>query len=117
MARRARSRGEAIAKRFVSRQQPPRIQPFAERWRWVIEGRVQRVGFRASCNRRALDLGISGWVRNLSDGRVEVQAEGPPLALSELRAWCEVGPPGARVVRVTPSQLPITGDDWFEVRY
>ena len=117
MARRARSRGEAIAKRFVSRQQPPRMQPFAERWRWVIEGRVQRAGFRASCNRRALDLGISGWVRNLSDGRVEVQAEGPPLALSELRAWCEVGPPGARVVRVTPSQLPITGDDWFEVRY
>ena len=117
MARRARSRGEAIGKRFVSRQKQPRIQPFAERWRWVIEGRVQRVGFRASCNRRALDLGISGWVRNLSDGRVEVQAEGPPLALSELRAWCEVGPPGARVVRVTPSQLPVTGDDWFEVRY
>ena len=83
----------------------------------MIEGRVQRVGFRASCNRRALDLGISGWVRNLSDGRVEVQAEGPQLALSELRAWCEVGPPGARVVRVTPSQLPVTGDDWFEVRY
>ena len=98
MARRARIRGEKIAKRFVSRQQPPRVQPFAERW-------------------RALDLGISGWVRNLSDGRVEVQAEGPPLALSELRAWCEVGPPGARVVRVTPSQLPVTGDDWFEVRY
>ncbi len=75
------------------------------------------MGFRASCNRRALDLGISGWVRNLSDGRVEVQAEGPPLALSELRAWCEVGPPGTWVVRVTPSQLPVTGDDWFEVRY
>ena len=56
-------------------------------------------------------------MRNLSDGRVEVQAEGPPLALSELRAWCEVGPPGSRVVRVTPSQLPVTGDDWFEVRY
>ena len=117
MARRTRSRGEKIAKRFVSRQPPQRIQAFVERWRWVIEGRVQRVGFRASCNRRALDLGISGWVRNLSDGRVEVQAEGPPLALSELRAWCEVGPPGARVVRVTPSQLPVTGDDWFEVRY
>ena len=75
------------------------------------------MGFRASCNRRALDLGISGWVRNLGDGRVAVQAEWPPLALSELRAWCEVGPPGARVVRVIPSQLPATGDDWFEVRY
>ena len=117
MARRARSRGEAIANRFVNRQQPQRIQRFVERWRWVIGGRVQQVGFRASCSRRALDLGISGWVRNQSDGSVEVQAEGPPLALSELRAWCEVGPPGARVLRVKPSQLPVTGDDWFEVRY
>ena len=117
MARRTRSRGEAIANRFVNRQQPQRLQRFVERWRWVIEGRVQQVGFRANCSRRALDLGISGWVRNQSDGSVEVQAEGPPLALSELRAWCEVGPPGARVVRVTPSQLPVTGDDWFEVRY
>ena len=83
----------------------------------MIQGRVQWVGFRASCNRRALDLGLSGWARNLSDGRVEIQAEGPPLDSSELRAWCEVGPPGARVLRVTPSQLPVTGDDWFEVRY
>ena len=83
----------------------------------MIEGRVQRVGFRASCNRRARDLGISGGGRNLSEGRVEVQAEGPPLAVAELRAWWEVGPPGARVVRGTPSQLPVTGDDWFEVRY
>ena len=72
----------------------------------MIQGRVQWVGFRASCNRRALDLGLSGWARNLSDGRVEIQAEGPPLDSSELRAWCEVGPPGARVLRVTPSQLP-----------
>ena len=117
MARRTRSRSDAIARRFVNRSQPGRLQPFLERWRLLIHGRVQGVGFRASCNRRALDLGLRGWVRNLRDGCVEVQAEGPPLAISELRAWCEQGPPGAQVLRVQLSQLPVTGDDWFEVRH
>ena len=74
------------------------------------------VGFRASCHRRALELGLRGWVRNRLDGSVEVQVEGPPQDIAELRAWCEKGPPRSQVVRVKPSQLPVTGDDWFEVR-
>mgnify|MGYP003308905573 CR=1 FL=1 len=57
MARRTRNRSEIIARRFVSRQQPTRMQPFVERWRWIIQGHVQGVGFRASCSRRALDMG------------------------------------------------------------
>ncbi|RCL56020.1 MAG: acylphosphatase [Synechococcus sp. MED-G69] len=117
MARRTRNRSEIIARRFVSRQQPTRMQPFVERWRWIIQGQVQGVGFRASCCRRALDIGLKGWVRNLKDGSVEVQAEGPPIALAELRAWCEKGPLGAQVKRVKPCQMPVRGDDWFEVRY
>ena len=117
MARRTRNRSEIIARRFVSRQQPTRMQPFVERWRWIIQGQVQGVGFRAGCSRRALDMGLKGWVRNLQDGSVEVQAEGPPIALAELRAWCEKGPLGAQVKRVKPCQMPVRGDDWFEVRY
>ena len=117
MARRTRSRADSIARRFVSRSQPTRLQPFAERWRLIIQGRVQGVGFRAACNRRAIDLGVRGWVRNRRDGSVEVEAEGTPLAIAELRAWCEQGPPGAQVRHVRPSQMPTTGDDWFEVRY
>jgi acylphosphatase len=62
-------------------------------------------------------MGLKGWVRNLQDGSVEVQAEGPPIALAELRAWCEKGPLGAQVKRVKPCQMPVRGDDWFEVRY
>ena len=93
------------------------MQPFVERWRWIIQGQVQGVGFRASCSRRALGMGLKGWVRNLQDGSVEVQAEGPPIALAELRAWCEKGPLGAQVRGVKPCQLPVRGDDWFEVRY
>ena len=117
MARRSRSRTEAYERRFVSRSQPRRVQAFIERWRLIIQGHVQGVGFRSACSRRALDLGITGWVRNLRDGSLEVQAEGSQLALSELRAWCEQGPPGAQVRQVRPSQIPATGDDWFEVRY
>lgn len=117
MARRTRSRAEANDRRFVTRAQPRRIQAFIERWRLIIQGRVQGVGFRSACSRRALDLGITGWVRNLRDGSVEVQAEGNQLALAELRAWCEQGPPGAQVRQVRPSQIPTTGEDWFEVRF
>ena len=117
MARRTRSRADAIARRFITRSQPSRVQPFVERWRLIIEGRVQGVGFRSACSRRALDLGLKGWVRNLRDGSVEVEVEGTPLTIAELRAWCEQGPPGAQVLKVRPSQMPTTGNDWFEVRY
>ena len=116
MARRARNRAENIDRRFVNRRQAG-SQPFIERWQLIIHGRVQGVGFRATCNRRALDLGLKGWVRNCQDGSVEVQVEGLPHAIAELRAWCEQGPPSARVTQVQPVQLPVTGDDWFEVRY
>ena len=117
MARRTRSRAETIARRFITRTQPTRVQPFVERWRLIIQGRVQGVGFRSACSRRALDLGVKGWVRNLRDGSVEVEVEGTPRAIAELRAWCEQGPPGAQVRSVRPSQMPATGNDWFEVRY
>ena len=116
VARRSRSRAESIERRFVNRAQP-RQQPFIERWQLLIHGRVHGVGFRSSCTRRAQDLGITGWVRNRHDGSVEVQAEGSPHAIAELRAWCEQGPPGARVLQVLPVRLPATGDDWFEARY
>ena len=87
-----------------------------ERWRYVIRGQVQGVGYRAACNRRASELGLSGWVRNCSDGCVEVQAEGTEQQLIALRVWCESGPSEARVASVLASRIPPTGADWFEVR-
>ncbi len=60
--------------------------------------------------------GLGGWVRNCSDGSVEIEAEGLPRQLGELRMWCEQGPQEARVSRVVTSRIPITGEDWFEVR-
>ncbi len=65
--------------------------------RFLIGGRVQRVGFRAATRRRALALGLAGYARNLPDGRVEVVACGDPQAITELLGWLQRGPALARV--------------------
>ena len=67
------------------------------RVRVVIRGRVQGVGFRYFVLRRALALGLTGWVRNRPDGSVEVDAEGDRSALEALIETLRAGPPGARV--------------------
>jgi acylphosphatase len=65
--------------------------------RFLVEGRVQGVCFRAATQARAQALGLTGHARNLPDGRVEVVASGFPGALAELAEWLRHGPPAARV--------------------
>lgn len=65
-----------------------------------VSGQVQGVFFRASTREQAIRLGVTGWVRNLPDGRVEVFACGDEDALSALLAWLEQGPEHANVNRV-----------------
>jgi acylphosphatase len=67
----------------------------------TISGRVQGVGFRANAERMADRLGLSGWVRNLPDGSVEIIAEGPEGYVEEFIKWCRVGPSGAFVYEIT----------------
>lgn len=62
-----------------------------------ISGRVQGVSFRWYTQRKAEELGLTGWVRNLSDGRVEAIFEGDEKAVRNAVAWCQVGPRSARV--------------------
>jgi len=62
-----------------------------------VSGRVQGVFYRSNTRRKALELGITGWVRNLPDGRVEIVAEGEREKLERLIEWCRHGPPLARV--------------------
>lgn len=82
-----------------------------------ISGYVQGVFFRATMQEEALRLGVSGWVRNLPDGRVEFVAEGPLEAVDRLVQWAHRGPPGARVTRVDIAEEPPTGEEGpFEIR-
>ncbi len=63
----------------------------------VVEGMVQGVGFRYATIRQARAIGLTGFVRNLDDGRVEVLAEGEEAGLQRLEAWLRHGPSGAYV--------------------
>ena len=84
----------------------------------VIEGVVQGVFYRASTRDQAARRGLTGWVCNLPDGSVECVAEGEEGALQALVAWCQQGPPGARVARVVETWSEATGQlDRFRVRY
>jgi len=72
----------------------------------MIRGRVQGVFFRASTQAEAVRLGLTGWVRNLPDGRVEVLACGDPEDLERLREWLAEGPEHARVDDIELEERP-----------
>lgn len=92
--------------------------PSRRRVHVVVSGSVQGVGFRFATERQARKLGLSGWVRNLPDGNVEILAEGKPEDVQSLLDWCHVGPPAAQVTSVrhrdVPADQPLTG---FGIRY
>jgi acylphosphatase len=66
----------------------------------TIHGLVQGVAFRYHTSRHALELGVTGWVRNLPDGTVEGVFEGDEVAVNALVEWCRSGPTAARVDRL-----------------
>ncbi len=76
----------------------------------VVRGRVQGVYFRASTQREAKRLGLTGWVKNRPDGNVEVLAEGEEEGLKDLIAWANKGPSAARVERVEVRWRGFSGD-------
>ena len=62
-----------------------------------ISGRVQGVGYRFYMQRKARELGVTGWVRNRRDGSVEAIVQGSPEAVDAMTAWARHGPPSAAV--------------------
>jgi acylphosphatase len=86
------------------------------RHRVLVSGHVQGVFFRDTCRRVALSHGVTGWVRNLPDGRVEAVFEGPDTAVRDLVAWTRHGPPSARVANVTVYAEPPEGLTAFDIR-
>ena len=87
-----------------------------ETWQVRAHGRVQGVGYRDACVRRARALGVTGWVRNRVDGSVEAMLQGPPQQLGKLCDWLRDGVPAARVDRldVAPAQPPSARFDRFD---
>ncbi len=84
----------------------------------IIEGRVQGVFFRDSTRRQARSLGVTGWVRNMRNGNVEVVAEGPEDRVRQLVDWCRRGPSAARVDRVEEDREAHRGEfDDFSVTF
>jgi acylphosphatase len=78
---------------------------------FLVEGRVQGVGFRWFVQREAAQLHLRGWVRNTEDGRVEVVASGDEAQLAGLRAALERGSRGSRVDRIHHHELADAEDE------
>jgi len=68
--------------------------------RLAITGRVQGVGYRFYAQKKARELGLTGWVRNRRDGSVEALLQGDSAAVETMIAWCRRGPPSAVVADV-----------------
>ena len=77
------------------------------RARLLVSGRVQGVYFRVFTRKKALQLGVNGYTRNLADGQVEIVAEAEDAILETFVQWCHKGPITARVDQVIVSPLEV----------
>jgi acylphosphatase len=84
-------------------------EPSELRARLVVKGKVQGVGFRMFAARVATQRGLCGGVRNLDDGRVELEVEGPKDQILILIQDVKAGPPASRVAAVEVEWSPATG--------
>jgi acylphosphatase len=82
----------------------------------VVTGRVQGVWFRETCKEQAEALGVTGWVRNRDDGRVEAAFEGEPDAVDQMVAWCRSGSSLASVDDIEVTEQDPVGDRGFTTR-
>jgi acylphosphatase len=82
-----------------------------------VTGRVQGVFFRAWIREQAAELGVTGWVRNCPDGRVDSHIEGEQAAVQQLIERLHQGPPAAKVEEVRLWDVELCDFDDFEVRH
>ena len=85
--------------------------------RYLVSGAVQGVGFRYFAERAAHEIGVTGWTRNLDDGRVEVHANGTVRQLDELEMRLRQGPPRAGVRSVEVTEAAVLKLKGFHIRY
>jgi acylphosphatase len=75
-----------------------------------VSGRVQGVFFRAATQQAAKGFNLTGWVRNVHDGRVEAVFEGDNENVDKMLDWCHIGPPAARVEKVITEEETFIGE-------
>jgi DNA ligase D-like protein (predicted 3'-phosphoesterase) len=92
------------------------VGPPGRAMRARVSGGVQGVFFRETTRRKALSLGVMGWVRNEDDGTVSVHAEGPAPALERLISFLGEGPRGANVASVAVEDVRVEGHEQFAIR-
>jgi acylphosphatase len=85
-------------------------------YRYIVQGRVQGVGYRYFVRRQAEVLGVTGYARNRPDGSVEVVAEGPEEALRDFEARLREGPDFASVKGLDRAAIEDRGDNGFSIR-
>jgi len=81
-----------------------------------VSGKVQGVWYRASTQDKANELGLTGWAKNLPDGRVEVFMSGEQDHVLQLHAWLKVGPELANVSDVTYEEVAWQEHERFSVK-
>lgn len=82
----------------------------------MVKGKVQGVSYRFSTHARAIKLGLTGYVKNLPDGSVFIEAEGKEDAINKLIEWCYYGPPKAKVSEVNATESEVKGYKNFELK-
>lgn len=100
----AESRGVTDVKRFTKAR------------RYLISGRVQGVGFRYFAARVAVEAGVTGWTRNLADGRVEAHANGTEAQLDQFESRLRTGPPYADIRGFEVNDAAPTDAQSFNIR-
>jgi acylphosphatase len=83
--------------------------------RYLVSGRVQGVFFRDGTRKKAIELDITGWVRNLSDGRVELIACGTVESIRKLEIWLRKGTPASEVQEVVTEEVAFEHHERFVV--
>lgn len=81
-----------------------------------VAGTVQGVGFRQAISDKANELAVTGWVKNLADGRIEAILEGPRDDVYRVVGLCRAGPPGARVSGVQVDREPPKNERSFKLK-
>jgi acylphosphatase len=90
----------------------------SRRVRIHVRGIVQGVAYRASTRHEARSRGLTGWVKNLADGSVLLEAQGPAEEIAKLEAWCRRGPPAAEVEACEVEEREVVeGERGFEIAF